>query len=137
IVQGAGSVSLWPLERRLDIRWVRGPYRPMAIYKLLLKAAIALLPRDELGLFRSVCRWLALPLVGPRARTMGSALVARTPLTEPVADVSFSLLMRKSNRSDIPYLLLLMWQGVSMYMTPVPCPVMEDHEVIVRAYPCE
>lgn len=124
LVDGKRSISMrvngTPLEEHVGINLGTGEfafrvpagterYIPVRAYKALTKMAVALLPPTELPQFSKIIEWLGSPdheLLPHMIAGLSFASVGNAP---PL--LSAALLKRKSDRSDVPYMLFVTSMG--------------------------
>lgn len=116
------------LERkRLTSKIPRDPYTPVGVFKCFVKMAIAIMPECEVPLFFEAIEWI-------RTRDCRIMPLSQAILYETFADGVFPfspmtafVLKRKSDTTELPYLMFVVAHANSWFQIVVPCPQKDTH----------
>jgi hypothetical protein len=106
-------------------------YRPLAVYKALLKMALSVMPNERLADFRQALTWLASEDVLPNAISDGTRFLVIHTFTSgplPYRDPFVSLYIRK-NDALVPYATMMLGFGNITFQIFLPCPDKDAHLV--------
>lgn len=111
-------------SKTLTITAHRQPYVPAAVFKCLVKMAIAIAPNDLLCELKHLCEWVSLENHTFESLPYKPLMVFEqfTPGPMPYKGVTLFLLKRKSNIEDVPYLQFVTAFGNTMYQIVLPMP---------------
>ncbi len=116
-------------KKRIRMKTVRQPYVPVAVYKCLVKTAIAGLPEAELPHCAHTIQWLTQR--GHSASALGlkpvSAYHTFLPGPLPIPGVRLLLMRRKNEQSAVPYIMAALGFGNHVFQFIVYCPAKDNH----------
>lgn len=129
------GVVVRPLRREIQLNWIRHPYRPLAVYKTLLKIALTLIPDQEVANFFDSYSWLRRPLFGINSQSVinPSAYVCST--NQEDRGFHFSLLRRKRHVDFLPYMFMYVEFCRKSYMSTVPSPKRDSSMILPLPHP--
>lgn len=110
--------------KTVEFTGYRQPYVPAAIFKCIVKMAIAIAPQEILSEFDHLSKWIR-ESEHKYATFPYKPLVALMQFTSgpmPYTGVSLFLLKRKPEIDDVPYLQFVVTFGNRMYQIVIPMP---------------
>lgn len=95
-------------NNRVKIQGFRQPYIPRSVFKCLVKMAISILPDNEISHFTDTLNWLRIenPQDDPvTAEGPFNTICSFTPGPKPFPWIMATLLKRKKDTADLPYMV--------------------------------
>lgn len=117
-------------NHKLIIHAHKQPYIPVGVFKCLTKMAIAIMPDDELANFIGTIEWLLEP-DHQISRFKFSPLVALysfMPGPNPHRGIKLFLFRRKSDNTEVPYMVFVV--AFSNYMFQIHVPSMTKDQIL-------
>ncbi len=120
-------------SKRVTVTAHRQPYVPAAVFKCLVKMAIAIAPSSVLGDLQHLCKWILEDSHTYESFPYKPLMVFEqfTPGPMPYKGITLLLLRRKQSVKDVPYLQFIVAFGNTMYQIVLPMP-QQDKEILKK-----
>lgn len=102
-------------------------YKPMGVYRCLVKMALAIMPMDELRLFDVARRWILDPALATRSPAREWAKCQAFYSPKPFDNASATLYRRKGRQARVPYALFFLTSTNVVLQIAVPFSPRDDH----------